>query len=113
MRRRGRTGRVTEMRARSCLAAVALAVTLATVSACGSEEGASGAKFEPKTAGVLTVATAFLPAPGFWEGDPPVSGFEAGLAAALAKHLGLDRVEVVQVPFGEISRGKLDGADIG
>jgi len=25
------------------------------------------------------VATAFLPAPGFWEGRPPTKGFEAAL----------------------------------
>jgi polar amino acid transport system substrate-binding protein len=58
------------------------------------------------------VATAFLPAPGFWEGRPPTAGFEAGLAAALARRLGLHRVEVVQVPFASIVRGKLGGADI-
>jgi polar amino acid transport system substrate-binding protein len=63
--------------------------------------------------GVLTVATAFLPAPGFWEGDPPTSGgFEAGLAHALAKHLGLDSVKVVEVPFASIVAGKLGGADL-
>jgi polar amino acid transport system substrate-binding protein len=62
---------------------------------------------------VLTVATAFLPAPGFWEGRPPTSGgFEAGLAAALARHLGLQRVQVVQMPFAAIVRGKLGGADL-
>src|SRR3954471_18878355 len=32
----------------------------------------------------------FLPAPGFWEGRPATAGgFEAGLADALAKRLGL------------------------
>jgi polar amino acid transport system substrate-binding protein len=61
---------------------------------------------------VLKVATAFLPAPGFWEGRPPTGGFEARLAAALAHKLGLQRVEVVQVPFAEIVGGKLGGADI-
>ena len=78
------------------LGAVAL-----TLPACSSEESSAGSRFEPVHPGVLTVATAFLPALGFWEGDPPTSGgFEAGLADALAEHLGLDRVEVVQVPFG-------------
>jgi polar amino acid transport system substrate-binding protein len=60
----------------------------------------------------LTVATAFLPAPGFWEGTPPTNGFEARLALALAQHLGLQRVEVVQVPFAKIITGHLGGADI-
>jgi polar amino acid transport system substrate-binding protein len=61
---------------------------------------------------VLTVATAFLPAPGFWQGNPPTGGFEAGLAAALAHKLGLDRVHVVQVPFAQITSGRLADADL-
>ena len=61
---------------------------------------------------MLTVATAFLPAPGFWEGNPPTRGFEAQLALAIAKHLGLSRVAVKQVPFARIVSGHLDGADI-
>jgi ABC-type amino acid transport substrate-binding protein len=85
----------------------------AALSAAGcSGEGSAGSKFEPAKPGVLTVATAFLPAPGFWQGSPPYSGFEAGLAAALAKHLGLNRVAVVQVPFATIVGGKLGGADL-
>jgi polar amino acid transport system substrate-binding protein len=80
---------------------------------CGNGQSAAGSAFEPRHPGVLTVATAFLPAPGFWEGDPPTSGgFEAGLAKALAEHLGLDRVKVVQVPFGDITEGNLGGADL-
>src|SRR5205085_1719534 len=58
------------------------------------------------------VATAFLPAPGFWEGQPPVAGFEAGLAQALAKHLGLNGVRVVQVAFTRILAGHFKGADV-
>lgn len=61
---------------------------------------------------MLTVATAFLPAPGFWEGRPPTAGFEAALAAALARRLGLERVAVEQVPFAALVAGRLDGADI-
>jgi ABC-type amino acid transport substrate-binding protein len=98
---------------RRVLVAVSLAAAVATLSACASREGAAGAKFEPVQPGVLTVATALLAAPGFWQGSPPVSGFEAGLAMALAKHLGLGRVEVVQLPFASIVRGKLGRADIG
>jgi polar amino acid transport system substrate-binding protein len=92
--------------------ALLVAAALAA-SACGGEQTAAGAAFEPADPGVLTVATAFLPAAGFWEGRPPTSGgFEAGLAAALARQLGLDRVRVVQVPFGAIIHGKLRGADL-
>jgi len=82
------------------------------VSACSVEQSAAGSNFEPAKPGVLTVATAFVPAPGFWEGSPPTSGFEAQFAAALARHLHLDRVEVVQVPFAQIVDGELGGADM-
>jgi ABC-type amino acid transport substrate-binding protein len=96
-----------------CLTLAPLCAVVLTLAACGSGGGAAGASFEPVKPGVLTVATAFLPAPGFWQGRPPTSGgFEAELAAALAKHLGLDRVEVVQVPFAEIVAGNLGGADL-
>jgi polar amino acid transport system substrate-binding protein len=89
----------------------ALGVVVLLASGCGGE-GAAGSSFDPVEPDVLTVATAFLPAPGFWMGHPPTEGFEAHLASALAKKLGLDRVHVVQVPFGEIIRGKLGGADL-
>jgi polar amino acid transport system substrate-binding protein len=92
--------------------AAALGAVLLLGSACSSDRNAAGEKFVPATPGVLTVATAFLHAPGFWQGRPPTSGFEAGLAAALADHLGLDRVRVVQVPFASIVRGDLGGADL-
>ena len=91
-------------------AAASVVAVMLTASGCG---GAAGSAFQPAHPGVLTVATAFLPARGFWQGRPPTSGgFEAGLAAALAKHLGLHRVQVMQVPFAEIVRGKLGGADL-
>jgi ABC-type amino acid transport substrate-binding protein len=64
------------------------------------------------TPGVLTVATAFVPAPGFWQGSPPAQGFEAQLASALADHLGLERVSVIQVPFATLVTGRLRGADV-
>jgi len=67
----------------------------------------------PKQPGVLTVATSFIPAPGFWFGPGAKSGFEAGLALALAHKLGLERVRVVQVPFARVTHGDLGGADIG
>src|SRR6476659_4692806 len=97
----------------SSLCAVLLGAVALTLSACSSEESAAGSRFEPAKPGVLTVATAFLPAPGFWEGrSANAGGFEAGLALALAKRLGLERVEVVQVPFASLVEGKLGGADI-
>jgi ABC-type amino acid transport substrate-binding protein len=97
----------------SSLCAVLVGAAALALSACSSEESAAGSSFEPAKPGVLTVATAFLPAPGFWEGrSADAGGFEAGLALALAKHLGLDRVKVVQVPFASLAAGKLGGADI-
>jgi polar amino acid transport system substrate-binding protein len=93
-------------------AVLALAPILVLAASACSGEGAAGSKFKPVTPGRLTVATAFLPAPGFWEGTPPTNGFEATLAAALAHRLGLDRVKVVQVPFASIIRGHLGGADM-
>jgi polar amino acid transport system substrate-binding protein len=81
-------------------------------SGCAGGGGAAGSKFDPVTPDVLTVASAFLPAPGFWEGDGATDGFEAGLAAALADRLGLKHVKVIQVPFAEIVTGHLRGADL-
>jgi ABC-type amino acid transport substrate-binding protein len=81
------------------------------VAACGSDRNA-GQAFVPATPGTLTVATAFLPAPGFWEGTPPVSGFEAALAKELAERLKLKGVAVKQVPFTALAAGDLGGADI-
>jgi polar amino acid transport system substrate-binding protein len=92
--------------------ALCLLAACAALTACSTGDNNAGAKFEPATPGVLTVATAFLPAPGFWEGNPPTRGFEAQLALAIAKHLGLARVAVKQVPFAQIVSGHLDGADI-
>ena len=89
-----------------------LALLALVVSACSTDQGAAGSKFHPVKKGVLTVATAFLPAPGFWEGRPPTRGFEANLAADLAHKLGLDSVHVVQVPFKSITGGDLGGADL-
>jgi polar amino acid transport system substrate-binding protein len=93
------------------VSALLISVALAA-SACAGEHSAAGPAFQPAKPGVLTVATAFLPAPGFWEGRPPTAGFEAGLARDLAHSLGLKRVEVVQVPFSDIVAGKLHGADL-
>jgi polar amino acid transport system substrate-binding protein len=89
------------------------AALVALLSGCAGKPTAAGSKFVSREPGVLTVATAFLPEPGFWEGTPPTKGFEAGLAQALADKLGLKRVRVVQVPFADVVHGKLHGADIG
>jgi polar amino acid transport system substrate-binding protein len=63
---------------------------------------------------VLKVATAQLPAAGFWEGTAasPTGGFEWGLAQALAKRFGLTTVNIVEVPFERLISGELDGADL-
>lgn len=79
---------------------------------CGNDN-AAGSGFEPRRAGVLTVATATLPAPGFWDGKGAAAGgFEAELATALARRFQLGTVAVVQVPFADIAAGKLGGADL-
>src|SRR5690348_1885457 len=90
-----------------------LAASCALVcSGCALYLNAAGPPFKPVEPNVLTVATAFLPASGFWQGSPPTGGFEAGLATALAHKLGLHRLAVVQVPFASLVSGHLHGADI-
>src|SRR3954447_23910666 len=70
----------------SWMCAALLCAAAIVLSACSGEESAAGSPFEPVRPGVLTVATAFLPAPGFWQGRTArAGGFEAGLAKALAK----------------------------
>jgi polar amino acid transport system substrate-binding protein len=79
---------------------------------CGNDD-AAGSGFSPQRAGVFTVATASLPAPGFWNGtDAAGGGFEAELAGALAGRFGLETVDVVQVPFADIASGELSDADL-
>lgn len=85
------------------------------VAGCGDDGDAAGEPFTPAHDGTLTVATAVVPAPGFWDGGddgPPTRGFEARLAQALADRFGLDDVSVVVVPFADIAGGDLGGADI-
>jgi polar amino acid transport system substrate-binding protein len=78
-----------------------------------SRTGSTGS-FRPAHPGTLTVATAFFPAPGFWEGRPeaPSGGFEWDLAGALARRFGLATVTVVPVSFGDLVAGRLHGADL-
>jgi polar amino acid transport system substrate-binding protein len=97
---------------RGLMVAALLGAVVFATSGCSVEKDAAGPSFEPATPGTLTVATAFLPAPGFWQGVVHRDGFEAHLAAVLAERLGLDRVHVVHVPFAAIVRGDLGGADV-
>jgi polar amino acid transport system substrate-binding protein len=76
---------------------------------CGSDRNA-GSGFQPVKPGTLTVATALIPAPGFWESRS--AGFEAALARELGRRLGLGSVIVKQVPFRSLVAGDLGGADI-
>ncbi|MFL6240207.1 MAG: ABC transporter substrate-binding protein [Actinomycetes bacterium] len=88
---------------------------MGAVAACGSgaRTGATG-QFRSAHAGTLTVATAFFPAPGFWEGTPsvPTGGLEWDLAGTLAKRFHLTRVSVELVPFADLVAGRLHGADL-
>jgi polar amino acid transport system substrate-binding protein len=60
-----------------------------------------------KTAGTLTVGFD-VPAPGFWNGRvtgttiKSPTGFEAGLAQAIAKRLGLTKIVYKRAPFGTL-----------
>ncbi|MEZ5139274.1 MAG: ABC transporter substrate-binding protein [Acidimicrobiales bacterium] len=90
-----------------------LTLVLAGTTACGSTSTSAGRRFEPRIAGTLTVATAYLPAPSLWiPNHQTYAGFEAGLAEAIADELGVEEVEVVQVPFADLVAGDLGGADI-
>jgi polar amino acid transport system substrate-binding protein len=87
-----------------------------SAAACGRDETANAAagEFTPLEAERLTVATQF-PAPGFWEGsdaDHVTAGFEYELALDLADQLGLDEVQVVEVPFDRLVEGRADGFDL-
>jgi polar amino acid transport system substrate-binding protein len=83
-----------------------LAIVLGLVATTGVAFGA-GSAVPTKTAGTLTVGFD-VPAPGFWNGrvngttitNP--SGFEATLAQAIARQLGLAKVIYVRAPFGRL-----------
>jgi polar amino acid transport system substrate-binding protein len=90
-----------------------LVALVAGSGACGSTREAADPSFSTRTDGALTVA-ADLPAPGFWNGATPgevSSGFEHGLAEALADRFDLD-LRLVDVPFADILAGDLAGADL-
>jgi polar amino acid transport system substrate-binding protein len=103
-------------RARAAITLLALgmlALGCALSGCAGGNDGASG-KFTPRVKDTLTVATAQIPNPGFWSGTfaHPTGGFEYGLAQALAERFELKRIKVVEVPFHELVRGHLGGADL-
>jgi polar amino acid transport system substrate-binding protein len=81
---------------------------------CANADNGAAGSFSPHTPNTLTVATAQVPDPGFWEGTfaHPTGGFEYELAKRLAKRFGLSKVKVVDVPFAELVHGHLGGADL-
>jgi len=96
---------------------LAVVGALLLVVGCGGNDvtaNRAAGRFRPARLGVLRVATAQLPAPGFWEGTAanPTGGFEWNLAQALASRFGLNQVEVVEVPFQDLVAGDLGGADL-
>ncbi len=109
----------TDVRSRRRLLALApfaaflLAAAIALSSCANAGSGAAGT-FTPRVKNTLTVATAQIPDPGFWYGTfaHPTGGFEYGLAQALAERFELKRIKVVEVPFHELVRGQLGGADL-
>jgi polar amino acid transport system substrate-binding protein len=99
--------------ARSALIA-ALAVLALMAAGCANAGNGAAGSFSPQTPDTLTVATAQIPDPGFWRGTfaHPTGGFEYALAQALASRFGLSKLKVVQVPFHDLVRGDLGGADL-
>jgi polar amino acid transport system substrate-binding protein len=89
------------------------ALVLGVVGCANAGNGAAGS-FSPRTPNTLTVATAQVPDPGFWQGTiaHPTGGFEYELAKRLAARFHLSKVKVVEVPFGELVHGHLGGADL-
>ncbi len=98
-----------------CLATFALIGALLGITGCGgvAQDGAAGS-FEPAIEGKLTVATAEVPTAGFWEGvaAEPTGGFEFELATEFVSRFGLDELQVVEVPFAELTGGDLGDADL-
>ena len=95
------------------LVAILAALALSIAGCADSGKGADGS-FSSRTPNTLTVATAQIPDPGFWTGTfaHPTGGFEYGIAEELAKRFGLAKIKVIDVPFHELVRGHLGGADL-
>jgi ABC-type amino acid transport substrate-binding protein len=95
--------------------ALAAFLVTAFLSGCGGETTSPAAgTFRPATPGVLTIVTAEVPNPGFWEGAPDhvTGGFEFELGKRLARRLGLSTVRIKLERFHRIVAGQLDGADL-
>ncbi len=92
---------------------MAALLSLLLLGCANAGNGAAGS-FTPRTPNTLTVATSQVPEPGFWTGTfaHPTGGFEYELARQLASRFGLGSVKIVKVPFQELVRGHLDGADV-
>ena len=89
--------------------------TLVVLAACGDRSTSPAAgTFTPHSPGRLTVVTADIPSPGFWEGTTtrPTGGFEYELAKLLAERFGLSSVHVETESFHRIVEGHLGGADL-
>jgi polar amino acid transport system substrate-binding protein len=108
------TRRPTHAHAAAKLLALCLLAAALTLSACANAGNGAAGTFTPRVKDTLTVATAQIPDPGFWYGTfaHPRGGFEYGLAKALAERFELKRIKVVEVPFHELVRGRLGGADL-
>jgi ABC-type amino acid transport substrate-binding protein len=94
---------------------VLLLAAVPALAACGDRTASPAAgTFTPHTAGTLTVATADIPSPGFWEGTPRrvTGGFEYELARLLEERLGLHALRIEIESFHRIVMGQLDGADL-
>ena len=92
-----------------------LVLAVPVLAACGDRTTSPAAgTFTPRTAGTLTVVTADIPSPGFWEGTPGrvTGGFEYELARALEQRLGLHALRIETESFHRIVEGYLDGADL-
>src|ERR1700760_471164 len=97
------------------LALVAILAALAfSIAGCANAGKGADGSFSSSTPDTLTVATAQVPDPGFWTGTfaHPTGGFEYGIAQELAKRFGLAKIKVIDVPFHELVRGHLGGADL-
>lgn len=90
-----------------------MSLLAAVAAGCGGGSDAAGS-FTPATPGTLTVATADVPTPGFWEGTAAhlTGGFEYALAHRLADRFGLGSVRVIVRSFAQITSGELGGADL-
>jgi polar amino acid transport system substrate-binding protein len=85
------------------------------LAACGDRSTSPAAgTFTPHSTGRLTVVTAEIPSPGFWEGTTtkPTGGFEYELAKLLAERFGLHSVRIETESFHRIVEGQLGGADL-